>query len=65
MNDEVIKIMRYQEHTIAILKYFQTIRIEGDSNYNYIGDQNLMGRLEINELKVLKELIDEKKLKII
>lgn len=45
MNDEVIKIIKYQEHTNAFLKNFQTIRIEGDANYNYIGDQNLMGRL--------------------
>lgn len=41
------------------------MRIQGDPNYNYIGDHNLMGRLEIDEVKVLKELIDEKKLKII
>ena len=41
------------------------MRIEGDINYNYIGDQNLMAHLEVHELTVLKELIDKKKLNII
>jgi hypothetical protein len=65
MNEEVLKIINFEENANAFLKNFQTIRIEGDANYNYIGNQNLMGHLEVHELTELKQIIDEKKLNII